>query len=256
MLWQRKALLTVLFVGLGQMAVADDYMPFVQEGKQWFFNAYGENISYLMEGDTVIGDRSYKKLWLLKNDERTYQTAVREEGRVVYAQHPNEDKEEVICYFTTFGQKKCELTIQTSEDGFIHYVLSEFYPVQASTGRIHRVFESGLVYGSYSDGHMIYSNAMWYEGVGNVLYPKVFSLTRQFLTGNFVGCYVGDTCIFNADDAWNFLWDYSGLSKKPLVEKSHSPIYDLQGRQLSNGKSTNRQMRKGVYIQDGRKVVR
>ena len=33
-------------------------------------------------------------------------------------------------------------------------------------------------------------------------------------------------------------------------------IYDLQGRRLSNSKWSNGQMRKGVYIKDGRKVIR
>ena len=55
----------------------DDYMPFVQEGKRWVFDAYGDTVSYLLEGDTIIGEHRYKKLWLLKNEERTYQTAVR-----------------------------------------------------------------------------------------------------------------------------------------------------------------------------------
>ena len=36
---------------------------------------------------------------------------------------------------------------------------------------------------------------------------------------------------------------------------SNSPVYDLQGRQLSNSKWLNSQMKKGVYIIDGKKAV-
>ena len=202
-----------------------------------------------LEGDTIIGEHKYKKLWMLKGEERTYQTALREEERVVYAQHPGEDKEEVICYFTTLGQEKCEFTIQTSDDNFIHFILSEFYPVQASTGRIHHVYESALTYGSYVGGQMMLSNAMWYEGVGNITNAEVFSLTSRFLTENFVECYLDDTCIFKADDVWNFLWDYSDVSSPRFSTKCSKSYFDLQGRSLSCPPE------KGVYIRDGRKVV-
>ena len=36
---------------------------------------------------------------------------------------------------------------------------------------------------------------------------------------------------------------------------SSDDYYDLQGRKLSNGKSSNRQMKKGLYIKNGKKIV-
>ena len=38
-------------------------------------------------------------------------------------------------------------------------------------------------------------------------------------------------------------------------DEQPSPTYDLQGRKLSNSKWSNGQIRKGIYVKDGRKFV-
>ncbi|MBR1644514.1 MAG: leucine-rich repeat protein [Bacteroidales bacterium] len=48
--------------------------------------------------------------------------------------------------------------------------------------------------------------------------------------------------------------DPTGISS-PLVTRHSSPIYDLQGRKLRNGKLSNSQMPKGMYIVGGKKVL-
>ena len=58
----------------------------------------------------------------------------------------------------------------------------------------------------------------------------------------------------------NYIQSISGIhtvgdaSSTPNTQMP-SPIYDLSGRRLSNSKWSNGQMRKGVYIQNGKKVV-
>ena len=48
--------------------------------------------------------------------------------------------------------------------------------------------------------------------------------------------------------------DSSDISLISADEKE-SPAYDLQGRKLLNSKWSNGQIRKGIYIKDGRKFV-
>lgn len=257
-LWQRKALLTVLFVGLGLMAVADDYMPFVQEGKRWEFKEPdGLEYSYVISGDTIIGEHHYKKVYLINDEGRTYQTAVREENRVVYAQHPKWEREEIICFFTTFGQEKYEYKEDYSTGLSIVYQVSGYKPVKASTGRIHQVFSCS--YSLIGQDKFIMDGFLWYEGVGELsTNSHLFSLSGLYSSSfiGFVACYLDDKVILSFDDLGNFVHNYQNVTAPSLAKQVGSSLYDLQGRQLSNSQWSNSQMRKGVYIQDGRKVVR
>ena len=61
------------------------------------------------------------------------------------------------------------------------------------------------------------------------------------------------------NDQKNRLGDHTGIQPSQNARTSsfdRNQDFDLQGRRLSNSKCSNSQMRKGVYIQDGRKVVR
>ena len=257
-LWLRKALLTVLFVGLGQMAVADDYMPFVQEGKRWEFKEPdGLEYSYLISGDTIIGEHHYKKVYLINDEGRTYQTAVREENRVVYAQHPEWEREEIICFFTTFGQEKYEYKEDYSTGLSIVYQVSGYKPVKASTGRIHQVFSCS--YSLIGQDKFIMDGFLWYEGVGELsTNSHLFSLSGLYSSSfiGFVACYLDDKVILSFDDLGNFVHNYQNVTAPSPAKQVESSLFDLQGRQLSNSKWSNDRMRKGVYIQNGRKVVR
>ena len=46
-----------------------------------------------------------------------------------------------------------------------------------------------------------------------------------------------------------------GIATPMLIQVKDSSTYDLQGRKLSNSKWSNGQIRKGIYIKDGRKFV-
>ena len=67
----------------------------------------------------------------------------------------------------------------------------------------------------------------------------------------------------NGDVAWsvpNFAYaGYGGYAPNTVrsitTTQQPSPTYDLQGRKLSNSKWSNGQIRKGIYVKDGRKFV-
>jgi hypothetical protein len=49
----------------------------------------------------------------------------------------------------------------------------------------------------------------------------------------------------------------TGIEETPMLGKGQSApsVYDLSGRKIENRKVENRQLRKGLYIIDGRKVI-
>ena len=65
----------------------DDYRPFVEEGKVWTyhyqgFNGREFNVGRVIDGDTIIGGVTYKKIYDQVGGQ--YQYALREEGKKVY----------------------------------------------------------------------------------------------------------------------------------------------------------------------------
>lgn len=235
----------------------DSYMPFVQEGKRWVFNNpdFGE-YSYLISGDTVINQRSYKKVYLINGEGRTYQTAVREEDRVVYAQHLEWEREEIVYFFTTFGEEKYEYKEELNDTMYTVYRVANFYPIKASTGRIHQAFTCNIV---WADGsrHML-GGTLCYEGIGDLVNSGfLFSPSGLFLSSSqdFVACYLDDELVATFDDLDNFVTDYQGITNSPPLRQSTSDTFDIFGRKLPDNQRSNPHKPKGIYIRDGRKVV-
>ena len=83
-----------------------------------------------------------------------------------------------------------------------------------------------------------------------VMNPTTFHANRPFLyiiseqsTGAifFIGQFMGDVT--------------ASVAQPSATTRQPSPTYDLQGRKLSNSKWSNGQIRKGIYIKDGKKFV-
>jgi hypothetical protein len=48
----------------------------------------------------------------------------------------------------------------------------------------------------------------------------------------------------------------TGITQKTIDSSQEPVLYDLQGRRLSNGQWSNGQMKKGIYISKGKKVIK
>ena len=93
------------------------------------------------------------------------------------------------------------------------------------------------------------------EGVG--CSKGLFEFENIITNGSsstFVGCYDGKNCIFTSKD-FEKLSTKSSVVNSLKMSENHN-VFDLQGRQLPDSEWSNSRMPKGIYIQNGRKVVR
>ena len=84
-------LMLILFSAMSISAQEEtSYRPLVKEGKVWNFLSepicYDQRVyySYVVKGDTLIGDKDYKKLYFRHQSITTYTAALRDEGSRVY----------------------------------------------------------------------------------------------------------------------------------------------------------------------------
>lgn len=245
------------------------YVPFVEEGKSWYCgydhpydifspsaaDPAGEGIDYIftMQGDTQINDKTYKKVYCqckeyYRDDEFHYYCAVREEDYRVYLVKNGATEEKLIYDFSSPGE-----LVTATFDGHEY--------VRDGGIRFYRYLPGQLAYdiSINNDGVVDFSNyycGKWIEGVGAPSYPFdiYFDGDIMFEKGVFVRTVMKD-----GEYVYNHEWSAkSSIPLGPTSIDNHlridnsskvSPLYDLQGRQLKSLPN------KGVYIQNGKKVV-
>ena len=249
----RRLLIVLVFCcleamkGFGQ----NDYIPMVQEGKQWLYgkgdwgNYSGSPFSYQLEGDTVIGSKEYKKMFkqMEGTAERSYYAALRETDRRVYAVISGQNSEGLV-YDYNLIKEGCTTEY---ENGDIATSSGILWTALGSDGLPHRIIAVHVTNSSW--GIMPTGGPTWVEGIGNIGHGYDLLDARGY-TGSyffeFLACYLNGECVFRADDYFNII-DTSGFTLLKTQE-SHMSIYDLQGRPVARPS-------KGLYIQDGKKRV-
>ncbi len=232
--------------------------PMLKEGKTWNYQleeyyydeAHPEQGSQLrkifysekLEGDTLIGGTTYFKM---------YRTT--EENRKLTDLFWREEEGRVYAYSSLAGTEtlRYDFNLTVGEEvvigGDIPVILNDIETIQVN-GNGFVYFCVGL-WGSTSERNI------WVEGVGT---PYGLSHCYGYEISNgqqitMLSCYEDGRCIFSCED-------FDKLSAVTASVKSmkyihNESVYDLQGRRLSNSKWSNSQMLKGLYIQNGRKVV-
>lgn len=142
----------------------------VQEGKQWLYGRgdwgqyTGPSFSYLLEGDTLIGDKAYIKMF--KQTERiagrTYYAALREIDRRVYAVMPGQDSEGLV-YDYNLIQEGCT---SEYENGDVATSLGVLWTARGSDGLPHRLFWVHIT--NPNSVLMPTGGPIWVEGVGHI----------------------------------------------------------------------------------------
>ena len=252
----------------GQMS--GDNLSMVVEGRKWnvvtinpaypseatngYYDVLGRRgkvwgrYTYVLEGDTVIGGITYKRLLsdgkyvcgLREEDGRVYKRGNNSEGLLYdFNAQPGDIFKNDECSWMQVGQVR-----QVSVKGQNRRCLDMYY--YSCIGDPEEGEELVVIGGYYVADY-------WIEGIGCTGYPH--NLFWFDIIGNYpllVSVYDGDKCIFDIEEFGSIVATSVRDIPKATNERNISPdapIYDLQGRRLSAAPQ------KGVYIQNGKKKL-
>ena len=246
------------FLGVMNVLAQDwdhKYVPFVEEGKVWNCYTFANNdynnkpgdCIFTICGDTVICERAYKKVFCeyeqyYGDKNAHYYCAVREESYQVFFVESETQEEKLIC---DFNSPKNILYFSRPDRQYARIGGKRISgsPTEQLEFTLCAVKEEKV---SYS-----YVYGTWVEGVGSLanpfsceLYVDEVKLVPRIHVGT---CWKGETCVFNQD------WLAVPADKVNTLKRNDSPnerLFDLQGRRL------NAEPKHGVYIKNGKKVVK
>ena len=231
---KRISFIMAMFALFAGNALAQEYHPFVEEGKTWTIecrpqaklNDMSSPSSFYtlrLSGDTVIYGKTWKKLYR----DAQYITSFREENGKVYAAPYSGTTEEILAYdFTLKNDSRIELFRIGDEEhewavsgGWQEsdvLIMQGTDMFESSVGPLKRLFLSHS--GNESDtGSCIW----WIEGVGDTMSPlAVNKRLRELYGGRYevmCECRVGGDILYEADPFGTKA--YSQAIQRPLVEE-------------------------------------
>ena len=211
-------------------------MSHLKEGKRWVFNRTNDwdvdyDYSYTIEGDTLIGDNAYRKVYEVnefsyKDEQPHYRAALREDGLKVFMvdrDHPAEDE------FLLYDFEQGETYVY---DEIVHQCVAQ--DEISVKGREYR----RMTIRELSEEDRQGSDMFLVEGIGlqycDLLEPCGWTYPGSFVT-SMLSCWEGDECIFT-------LSDFDGSSPTGISDRLYDAsaellqgVYDLQGRLVSRG---------------------
>ena len=242
-------LLTPLFAYCGNLPY-----PMLKQGKTWVYDYHhyeergtGEvfdyeeevfEVSYTIQGDTVIGGVPYVKVIRQQDDTSTYYAAMREEGTAVFCVMAGRSNEHTTLDFDP---------IKLSSILKIYGNYTERKEIIKVNGRefIRHIYEP--------DDFLFSPKLIGVEGIGfyggliHDMYEELPTCICDY--DSFKACYEDGECIFTEEDFRKPSETTTVWSITTATTEDSPDIYDLQGRRLSATPQ------KGVYIQNGKKIV-
>ena len=268
----KKILFLILatFMTMGASAQEErEYVPFVEEGKCWYLGYFhprdvfpasledpeGEGVDciFTMRGDTLIGDREYKRVFrqfeeYYGDTEQHYYCAVREEAYQVFIVE-GETTEEKLIYDFSRPNEVIKLNFKgypfTRTDGWRRY---DFLPGQLEYKICDYVDDNAEEYNSLFH---------WIDGVGSPFYnPFAFEFSRLLFDQPDYGEGLSlRSCIMDGKQIFSATWMAMpcvplAINDRTYIDntKKSSYLYDLSGRRVVNPK-------RGLYIQGGKRVL-
>ena len=248
-----SVLTTCLFLSMNSQAQSI-YRKTLAEGKSWEYtyvhydkgeggDVIGQSVhktSYLVHGDTVIGNKTYYCL-LRRFDSQpeTYYAALREEGSTVFIIYSSRQDEEVL----------------------LAYNAQVFSSSEVQNSDYTDVVDTVFVNGRYFLRHHYEPTDEWtvpmtaVEGVGFEGNGLVGGMEYARPTGfydyeDFVACYEDGERLFSNSDFILPSWQVASVHSVG-VQHNHNfhTCFDLQGRRLKG------EPKRGIYIKDGKKVL-
>lgn len=266
-----------LFYMVGMSASAQtselEYRPFSENGKVWETKIGGikENVYYnYIDGDTLINGKNWKKVYnyIAFPDGESYYAAIRDVGKKVYAIAKGNTKPRLLY---DFGMKvgdmvkcgvegnafACLLDVDEKPDSLFGFYYVSYLRVE----RIDTIIVKGLQHRRFvltfldhykeplrNENEFEHDNVIWVEGVGSGAGPFAPWLLLPPRNRTIQYCYVNKDCIFSSSGFYDNS-EPAAIGTALYNKDEEGFIYNLQGRHLGNQPS------KGIYIQNGKKVV-
>ena len=259
---------------------ADEYTPFVEDGKVWVVMSllgappYYTTLTFELAGDTTIANHLCKKLMV---EEKPYFEESRYEPVVGYLMAIYEEEKKV--YFCLkdhtefllmydFGAKEGdELHVWYPNLPFFGNRLASFH-YQVGPRSTSGNFSEQKLYdiGAKEDleketGRELPINTYsfrWVEGLGSYNSPLINGGAAWYgWSGRIIDCHVGDRYLLYDKESFDYLNTLTGISAPSIVncKSVNGQWYDLSGRQIRHSSFDTRHLPHGIYIRDGKKVV-
>ena len=270
----KHVLLSFVFALLGLYAAAQQYRPFVEEGKTWRIASLiplnddptypVDHEYYFMKGDTIVADKTWKKVYHTSSSK--FDFLVREENkRVYYTPYPG--REELMYDFNVaVGDTVAYRDIQEFYNGdtaenyekycrnWDSIAVDTIDEVKDKAGHAYRcyVLYREWTYNYYNPDEyntnveVGYAREAWVECLGSTGNAFQHAITTTWLIGSrrhvLEECSVGDEILYHRD--------LNSITAPKLDATDKAAIYDLSGRRLQTIPQ------RGVYIVNGKKYIR
>ena len=203
----------------------------------------GYPFQLVLEGDTTMTGKTYKKMMRIQADEKRFICGLRQDGDCVYGCYQNGGSEEL---FFDFGLNEGDIFLDSNDD-FDKMLVNQADKIVVNGIECRRLFMW-----FYEEGAEIIDGFVniWIEGVGGVIGGPAFPF-QWAVIGNqtmVLSCYQENELLYSAEDH-NVPPVTESIADNKLFLNSSSQIFDLQGRRLKAVPE------KGVYIRGGRKIV-
>ena len=261
-------------------SIENGYHPMLAEGKVWNIRLdegglleviegqiyrYRQTTYYSLSisGDTVVGDKTYKKMFrrpttVLRKYYAPAEMAGKEEtfdltGECsLWHELWREDGQKVYAFLYDKEELRYDFSAEPGMMVNVSSVLTDILSIDDISlyGKNLRRFHIAMH--DYQDQY----DRVWIEGVGHPDGPfRVWGLeVNDGRSYQLLSCYEDGECIYSVEE---YKKQESTLSihNRPISEPStyprNVPLFDLQGRRL-----TSKPTQKGVYIQNGRKKIK
>ena len=229
-----------------------EYIPFVEEGKVWIcgiINSEAEldakDCVFTIKGDTLINDICYKKV-LCKFEKyygdslQHYYCAVREEACRVYSVKLDATEEFQLYDFSS-PHETIYLSYHNEDYVRCSGGILDGYPKSQWMFRITKVV-NGVI--------SRYSYGFWWEGVGYSKNPFIHILDLD--KSSYISRISVISCMKDGKYIYKKEWTAqpSSVINNTKETTSRKSIFDLQGRRIQG------EPKHGVYIRDGKKVMK
>ena len=260
-----KKILFLAMLGLQALPLlAQEYRPFVEEGKTWRVAWVAfvapertQYTDYRIQGDSVIGGLVWKRIVRLPDGQIV--RLVREEAGRIYAYSEAEGGSKLLADFGLETGVTATLWVR-GEDGLEYEqeaTVSERGVVTDDCGHdfliIRLLTAADDRYGAGPDGGTV--AVSWIAGIGNPydLFLNDVAITSSSHYYWVCECRVGDELVYQripTELAENYQPIVSCILAQEATGKSRpAALHDLQGRRLSSAPQ------RGIYLQGGRKVM-